>query len=93
MAWQQIAFPAKRAIRRAAFTNFFIGLGFALLPRVGSVTFAENEERSPWEPFHVQHGLAPGDSAVSVFTGCRSTAFTLGPPGMRNRTARSSTAV
>ena len=44
----------------------------------GSVTFAENEERSPWEPFHVQHGLAPGDSAVSVFTGCRSTAFTLG---------------
>jgi hypothetical protein len=44
----------------------------------GSVTFAENEERSPWEPFHVQHGLALSDSAVSVFTGCRSTAFTLG---------------
>ncbi len=22
-----------------------------------SVTFAENEERSPWEPFHVQHGF------------------------------------
>jgi hypothetical protein len=43
-----------------------------------SVTFAENEERSPWEPFHVQHGLPPGDSAVSVFTGCTSTAFTLG---------------
>jgi len=43
-----------------------------------SVTFAENEERSPWEPFHVQHGLRPADSAVSVFTGCRSTAFTLG---------------
>jgi len=43
-----------------------------------SVTFAENEERSPWEPFHVQHGLALTDSAVSVFTGCRSTAFTLG---------------
>jgi len=43
-----------------------------------SVTFAENEERSPWEPFHAQHGLAPGDSAVSVFSGCRSTAFTLG---------------
>jgi hypothetical protein len=43
-----------------------------------SVTLAENEERSPWEPFHVQHGLAPTDSAVSVFTGCRSTAFTLG---------------
>ena len=24
-----------------------------------SVTFAENEERSPWEPFHVQHGFKP----------------------------------
>jgi hypothetical protein len=43
-----------------------------------SVTFGENEERSPWEPFHVQHGFAPGDSAVSVFTGCRATAFSLG---------------
>jgi hypothetical protein len=43
-----------------------------------SVTFAENEERSPWEPFHVQHGLAAADSAVSVFSGVRSTAFTLG---------------
>ena len=43
-----------------------------------SVTFAENEERSPWEPFHVQHGFARPDSAVSVFSGCRSTAFTLG---------------
>src|SRR5438128_8365383 len=43
-----------------------------------SVKFAENEERSPWEPFHVQHGLRPDASAVSVFTRCRSTAFTLG---------------
>jgi hypothetical protein len=43
-----------------------------------SLTFAENEERSPWEPFHVQHGLQAADSAVSVFSGCRSTAFTLG---------------
>src|SRR6202162_4069105 len=43
-----------------------------------SVTFAENEERSPWEPFHVLHGCRPADSAVSVFSGCRSTAFTLG---------------
>jgi hypothetical protein len=43
-----------------------------------SVTFAENEERSPWEPFHVQQGFQPTDSTVSVFTGCRSTAFTLG---------------
>src|SRR5499427_163329 len=43
-----------------------------------NVTFAENEERSPWEPFHVQHGFKATDSAVSIFTGCRSTAFTLG---------------
>ena len=44
----------------------------------GTVTFAENEERSPWTPFHVQHGFKPTDSTVSIFTGCRSTAFTLG---------------
>jgi hypothetical protein len=43
-----------------------------------SVTFAENEERSPWEPFHVQHGFKASDSTVSAFGGCRSTAFTLG---------------
>src|SRR5262245_43628491 len=44
----------------------------------GTMTFAENEERSPWNPFHVQHGFKPDDSTVSIFTGCRSTAFTLG---------------
>jgi hypothetical protein len=43
-----------------------------------SLTFAENEERSPWEPFHVQHGLKPDESAVSVFSGVRATSFTLG---------------
>jgi hypothetical protein len=43
-----------------------------------NVTFGENEERSPWEPFHVQHGFAATDSTVSIFTGCRGTAFTLG---------------
>jgi hypothetical protein len=43
-----------------------------------SVTFAENEERSPWKPFHVQQGFKSDDSTVSIFTGCRSTAFTLG---------------
>jgi hypothetical protein len=42
------------------------------------ITFAENEERSPWEPFHVQHGFKKGDSTVSLFSGCRHTAFTLG---------------
>jgi hypothetical protein len=43
-----------------------------------SVTFAENEARSPWKPFHVQHGFRPDESVVSTFSGCRSTAFTLG---------------
>ncbi len=44
----------------------------------GSICYAENEERSPWDPFHVRQGFDKGDSTVSVFSGCRSTAFTLG---------------
>ena len=32
-----------------------------------NVTFAENEESSPWEPFHVQQGFEPGESTVSIF--------------------------
>ena len=43
-----------------------------------NVTFAENEERSPWEPLHVQKGFKPEDSTVSIFYGCRSTTFCLG---------------
>src|SRR5579883_1637161 len=43
-----------------------------------NLTFAENEERSPWEPLHVQKGFAVGDSTVSIFWGCRSTTFCLG---------------
>jgi len=43
-----------------------------------SLCCAENEERSPWEPFHVSHGFQPGDSVVSIWSGVRSTAFTLG---------------
>ncbi len=43
-----------------------------------SITFAENEERSPWEPFHVQHGFTKDESVVSAFSGCRSTTFQLG---------------
>src|SRR5438094_675905 len=43
-----------------------------------NLTVAENEEASPWEPFHVQHGFLASDSTVSVFNGCRHTAFTLG---------------
>jgi hypothetical protein len=43
-----------------------------------NVTFAENEERSPYEPLHVQKGFKATDSSVSVFYGCRSTTFCLG---------------
>jgi len=43
-----------------------------------NVTFAENEEASPWEPFHVQNGFKATDSAVTAFGGVRHTAFTLG---------------
>ncbi|GGH36773.1 UGSC family (seleno)protein [Microbacterium album] len=43
-----------------------------------NLTFAENEERSPWEPLHVQHGFDAGDSTVSIFYGARSTTFSLG---------------
>ena len=42
------------------------------------ITFAENEERSPWEPLHVQKGFDKAASTVTVFHGCRSTTFSLG---------------
>jgi hypothetical protein len=32
-----------------------------------SVTFAENEEGSPWEPYHVQHGFRPDESTATIF--------------------------
>jgi hypothetical protein len=44
-----------------------------------SACFAENEERSPWEPLHVQKGFKPGDSAVSVFFGARYIQEGYGP--------------
>jgi hypothetical protein len=40
--------------------------------------FAENEERSPWEPFHVEKGFSPTDSTVSIFSNVWHTGFTLG---------------
>jgi hypothetical protein len=44
-----------------------------------SFCFAENEERSPWEPLHVQKGMKREASAVSVFTGLRYTQEGYGP--------------
>ncbi len=34
-----------------------------------SMVLAENEEGSPWEPLHVQHGLKKEDSAITVSFG------------------------
>jgi hypothetical protein len=32
-----------------------------------SITYAENEEQSPWEPYHVSQGFAREESAVTAF--------------------------
>ncbi|MCZ4313268.1 hypothetical protein O4H66_07615 [Comamonadaceae bacterium G21597-S1] len=34
-----------------------------------TICFAENEERSPWEPFHVQKGFERNQSTISIFRG------------------------
>ncbi len=48
-------------------------------PLAYSACFAENEERSPWEPLHVQQGFKPTESAVSVFFGLRYMQEGYGP--------------
>jgi hypothetical protein len=40
-----------------------------------SAAFAENEERSPWTPFHVQHGFDAQTSTISLFLGGWYTQF------------------
>jgi hypothetical protein len=32
-----------------------------------NVTFSENEEESPWRPYHERHGFSAGESAVTSF--------------------------
>lgn len=44
-----------------------------------NATFAENEQASPWEPFHVQHGFKPEESTVSLLLGGWYTIFGGGP--------------
>jgi hypothetical protein len=34
-----------------------------------SAIIAENEEESPWEPFHVERGFSEEDSAITLFAG------------------------
>jgi hypothetical protein len=48
-------------------------------PMAYSLCFAENEERSPWEPLHVQKGFKPTDSTASVFVGLRYVQEGFGP--------------
>lgn len=49
----------------------------AALGQPGKYTFcfAEWEERSNWEPLHVERGFAPTDSTVTVFAGGAPTGF------------------
>ncbi|MFA5308948.1 MAG: hypothetical protein WC370_05600 [Dehalococcoidales bacterium] len=41
---------------------------------------AENEETSPWQPFHVQKGFKASESTVSVFRGWSVIGFGTGQP-------------
>ncbi len=34
-----------------------------------NIIIGENEEDSPWKPFHVRNGFKPNDSVVSLFEG------------------------
>jgi hypothetical protein len=51
-------------------------------PMKYTLSFAEWEERSPWEPMHVEKGFDPDDSVVTVFPA------TSGPQLMVDQTAR-----
>ena len=46
----------------------------ATLGHAGKYTWciAEAQEASPWEPLHVERGVSPGESAVTVFAGLSS---------------------
>jgi hypothetical protein len=59
------------------------GVDRATLGQPGKYTacFAEREERSPWEPFHVERGFAPTQSTVTVYAGGA-------PTGLIDQTSR-----
>jgi hypothetical protein len=42
---------------------------------------AENEEKSPWKPFHVRQGFKESESTVSIFRGWNVTTLGLGTTG------------
>ena len=47
------------------------GIDMSALGNPGKFSYciAENEEESPWEPLHVEHGFRPEESAITVFAG------------------------
>ncbi len=51
-------------------------------PMKFTMCFAEWEERTPWEPLHVERGFSPDDSVVTVF------AMTGGPVHIVDQTSR-----
>ena len=67
----------KRPGRLGAGRNLYGRARQSLWPT--ACAFAENEERSPWVPLHVQKGFKPTDSAVSVFVGNRGIQEGFGP--------------
>lgn len=48
-------------------TTYLVSQGNPL--NYANTCFPENEERSPWEPFHVQKGFGKEESVVSIFRG------------------------
>ncbi len=73
-------FNAANAVIGRAWTLMTINLGDARLGETfmastgnslnnNNMCFAENEEQSVWEPFHVQKGFKKGESTVSIFRG------------------------
>lgn len=91
---------ANAAIGRA-WTLMSINLGGGAIPgetymgsignslNYNNICFAENEEKSPWEPFHVQKGFKPEESVVSLFSGwCYVSRMGLGDEYWRNHLVR-----
>ena len=68
------------AVIGRAWTLMTINFGTAILGKTfmasqgnnlnyNNMCIAENEERSVWEPFHIQKGFKPDESAISLFRG------------------------
>ena len=56
-------------------------------PMKFTMCFAEWEERSPWEPLHVERGFSPEDTVVSIF------AMSSGPAQVVDQTSRTAEAL